>query len=174
MSPSLADRRRFILRMRSYIKILLWKKIAGSSRFRYIEGFLIECRKPKPKQLLWPITREEDSSVHQSEFEVITCNRRQARENARVQVAIGFGFVSHWLRKWHDFFRPITGQSKAKPKQARITFDTQVKTALISNLWSQYFVSFCSMSTEISKKAQNVLIRTKEKRNFSLRVFQFL
>ena len=38
--------------------------------------------------------------MNQSEFEVITCNRRQARENARVQQVIGFGFASHWLRKW--------------------------------------------------------------------------
>ena len=81
-----------------------------------------------PKQLLWPITRDEDSSVNQSEFEVITCNRRQARENARVQPAIGFGFASHWLRKWREFCQPITEQSKAKPKQMRICFDTQLKT----------------------------------------------
>ena len=57
-------------------------------------------------------------------------NRRQARENARVQLAIGFGFASHWLRKWREFCQPITERSKAKPKQTRITFDTQLKTAL--------------------------------------------
>ena len=27
-----------------------------------------------------------------------------ARENACDQVAIGFGFASDWLRKWHEFF----------------------------------------------------------------------
>ena len=46
--------------------------------------------------------------MNQSEFEVITCNRRQARENARVQLAIGFAFASHWLRKWREFWQPIT------------------------------------------------------------------
>ena len=34
-----------------------------------------------------------------SQSEVITCSRRNARENACVQVAIGFGFA----RKWSDF-----------------------------------------------------------------------
>ena len=58
--------------------------------------------------------------MNQSEIEVITCNRRQARENARVQLAISFGFGSHWLRKWREFCQPITGRSKAKPKQTQI------------------------------------------------------
>ena len=46
--------------------------------------------KPKPDQLLWPIRRDEDSSVNQSEFKPITCNQRQERENARGQLVIGF------------------------------------------------------------------------------------
>ena len=48
----------------------------------------------------------------------------------RKRVTIGFGFTSGWLRKWREFFQPITERSNAKPKQMRITFDTQVKTAL--------------------------------------------
>ena len=40
------------------------------------------------------------------------------RENACDQVAIGFSLESDWLRKWSDFFDPITLRSKAKPKQA--------------------------------------------------------
>lgn len=36
------------------------------------------------------ITREEDSSVDQSEFEVITCARHQRRENSRL-VLVWFG-----------------------------------------------------------------------------------
>ncbi len=34
------------------------------------------------------------------------------------------------MRKWHAFFKPIFKCSNAKPMQTRITFDTQVKTAL--------------------------------------------
>ena len=55
---------------------------------------------------------------------------RLARENVRKRVTIDFGFTSDWLKKWREFFQPITKRSDAKPKQPRITFDTQVKTAL--------------------------------------------
>ena len=37
--------------------------------------------------------------MDQSESEANTCNRRQARENARERGTIGFDFPSHWLRK---------------------------------------------------------------------------
>ena len=33
-------------------------------------------------------------------------------------------------RKWRESFQPITKRSNAKPKQTRITLDSQVKTAL--------------------------------------------
>ena len=51
-----------------------------------------------------------------------TRNRRQARENACDQITIGFGFASDWLS-----FKPIIERSEVK---LRITFDTQLKTAL--------------------------------------------
>ena len=55
--------------------------------------------------------------MNQSEFEANACNRRQARENTCDHVMIGFGLVSHWLKKWREFCQPITPRSKAKPKQ---------------------------------------------------------
>ena len=55
--------------------------------------------------------------MNQSEFEADACNRRQARETMCDQVMIGFGLVSHWLKKWREFCQPITERSKAKPKQ---------------------------------------------------------
>ena len=73
--------------------------------------------------------------MNQSEFEANTCNRRQVRENACEQGTIGFGFTSYWLRKWREFYQPITERSNAKPKQKHITFDTQLKTALINLLY---------------------------------------
>ena len=75
--------------------------------------------KPKSKQLLWSITTDDGSSINQSEFEVIICNRRQAWENERVQLAIGFGFASHWLRKRPKFCQPITEWSKANYRSKR-------------------------------------------------------
>ena len=53
--------------------------------------------KPKPKQLLRPITTETNSTMNQSQFLAITCNSLKARENSRVQGGIGFGVASYWL-----------------------------------------------------------------------------
>ena len=63
--------------------------------------------------------------------EANTRNQRQARENACDQVAIGF--ASDWLSRWREFFKLISYHTaqKAKPKQFRITFDTQLKTTVI-------------------------------------------
>ena len=41
--------------------------------------------------------------MNQSELGANTCNRRQAREYAAEQGAVGFGFDSHWLTKWREF-----------------------------------------------------------------------
>ena len=40
--------------------------------------------------------------MNQWELKANTRNRRQARENARDQVAIGFGFESDWLRRCRE------------------------------------------------------------------------
>ena len=54
--------------------------------------------KPKPKQLLRPITTGAGSAMNQSQFLAITCNSLKAREKSRVHGAIGFGFTSHWFK----------------------------------------------------------------------------
>ena len=61
--------------------------------------------KPKPKQLLRPITTGTNSSMNQSQFLAITCNSPEAREISRVHGAIGFGFASHWLKNWRESFK---------------------------------------------------------------------
>ena len=55
--------------------------------------------KPKPKQVLRPITTGADSAMNQSELLAMTCNSLEAREKSRVHGAIGFGFDSHWFTK---------------------------------------------------------------------------
>ena len=65
------------------------------------------------------------------------------RENVSDQVAIVFSFTSDWLRGWRKFYRPITEYSKAKPIQSRITFDTQLKNALM--LLAQNQLTFYSL-----------------------------
>ena len=83
--------------------------------------------KPKPKQLLRPITTGADSVTNQSQFLAITCNTLKTREKSRVHGAIGFGFASHWLKNWRESFKPITKRSN---RNYIITFDSHLKTAL--------------------------------------------
>ena len=60
--------------------------------------------KPKPKQLLRPITTGAGSVINQSQFLAITCNSLEAREKSRVHGAIAFDFDSHWLKYWRESF----------------------------------------------------------------------
>ena len=84
-------------------------------------------KKPKPKQLLRPITTGANSAMSQSQSLAITCNSLKGREKSRVHGAIGFGFVSHWLKNWRESFEPIT---KCSNRNHVITFDSHLKTAL--------------------------------------------
>ena len=75
--------------------------------------------KPKPKQLLRPITTGAGSAMNQSQFLAITCNSLEARETKI--------FASHWLKNWRESFKPITKRSN---RNHVITFDSHLKTAL--------------------------------------------
>ena len=44
-----------------------------------------------------------------------------------MQVAIGFGFPSHWLINWREIFKPITNRSNCNRV---FTFYSYLKTAL--------------------------------------------
>ena len=83
--------------------------------------------KPKPKQLLRPITTETNSAMNQSQFVAIICNSLEAREKSRVHDAIGFGFgfgfASHWLKNWHETFKPITKRSNRNHAIFRQSFE---------------------------------------------------
>ena len=83
--------------------------------------------KPKPTQLLKPITTGADSAMNQSQLQAITCNSLKARERSHVDGAIGFGFVSHSLKNWRESFKPITKRSNCNNE---ITFDSHSKTTL--------------------------------------------
>ena len=83
--------------------------------------------KPKPNQLLRPITTGTNSAMNQSQFLAITCNSLKAREKSRVHGAIGFGFGSRWWKNWRESFKPITKRSN---RNHVITFYCHLKTAL--------------------------------------------
>ena len=95
------------------------------------------AEKPKPKQLLRPITTGAGSTMNQSKFLAITCISLEAREKSRVRGAIGFNFDSHSLKNWRESFKPITKRSN---RNHVITFDSHLKTALYT------FVSWCNVS----------------------------
>ena len=85
--------------------------------------------KPKPKQLLRPITTGADSAMNQSQFLAITSNSLKAREKSRVQGAIAFGFASYWLKNWRESFKPII---KLSNNNLVTTFDSYLKAALLA------------------------------------------
>ena len=85
--------------------------------------------KPKPKQLLRPITTGAKRAMNQSQFLEITSNSLETRDKSRVHGVIGFGFASHWLKNWRESFKPIT---KRNNRNHVITFDSHLKTALIA------------------------------------------
>ena len=92
--------------------------------------------KPKPKQLLRPITTGAASEMNQSQFLAITCNSLRAREKSHVHGEIGFGFASHWLKNWRESFEPIAKRSN---RNHVIAFDSHLKTALL-NIFKQNLV----------------------------------
>ena len=61
-----------------------------------IGGFQLSVSKPKPKYTLANHNRCKQCNEPIS-------NQRQAREEACERLTIGFGFASHWLRKWREF-----------------------------------------------------------------------
>ena len=75
-------------------------------------------------------------------------NRPEARENESDQVAIGFSFESCWLRGWREVSRRIAERSKAKPRQSRITFDTQSKIARKYDKTPGKQICFCFFSAD--------------------------
>ena len=101
--------------------------------------------KPKPKQLIRPITTGADSAMNQSQFLAITCNSLKAREKSRVQGAIGFGFASHWLKNWRESFKATTKRSN---RNHVITFDSRLKTALLHfTKWHNIFSPVPAITT---------------------------
>ena len=76
--------------------------------------------KQKPKQLLWPITKDAEQSIVQSKLKAVT----QSAGNLLEQFTIGIGFTADWLRKWVAFFQTITKHNNANPKQTPLLLPT--------------------------------------------------
>ena len=48
-------------------------------------------------------------------------------------MTIGFSFESDWLRKWREYFGPVTERSEAKPKQSQIYLRHWIENCSWSN-----------------------------------------
>ena len=82
--------------------------------------------------------------------------------NARVELAIGFGFASHCSEKWFEFCQPITERSQAKPKETeKKTFDAQLKKRSI----------FKSVLTNCTKSVFNIILFFKKVQRFDVIIF---
>ena len=57
-------------------------------------------------------------------------------EKSRVHGTIGFGFNSHWLKNWHESFKPITKRSN---RSHVISFNSHLNTALVFYVSCKYF-----------------------------------
>ena len=110
----------------SYNPIQSYHNCQSSSTFQ------LSIEKPNPK---WCQSEKKVIVIiSQWEHRVETGNLLKVRENASDLAMIGFSFTFDWLRLWREFSGPITQQSKAKPKQSSITFDTQLETALTKEI----------------------------------------
>ena len=123
MNTVLANKRFSFLRNSSGLSVGKWDT-KGWYQTCWYSGFQMTVEKPKPEQLLLPITTGTNSAMNQSQSLAITCNSLEAREKSRVH---GGGFASHWLKNWRDSFKPITKRSNCNHV---ITFDGHLKTAL--------------------------------------------
>ena len=67
------------------------------------------------------------------------CHNQSNHNGQSEQIEISQGanesFASDWLIKWREFSTPITTErGKIKPMQSRITFDNQLKIALMNSV----------------------------------------
>ena len=79
--------------------------------------------KPKPKQLLRPITAGANSATNQSQFIAITCNSLKAREKYDV-------YMVPLVLVWFSLVENLARVFKANDRNHIITFDSHLKTLL--------------------------------------------
>ena len=63
--------------------------------------------------------RDVNSAMNQSERVAIILIHVTGAKHGKMhgnKFTIGFGFASHWLKKWREFYKPISERSKVKTK----------------------------------------------------------
>ena len=89
------------------------------------------AEKPKPKQLLRPITTGTNSAMNQSQFLATelpeTSSKRGKNHAYKVGLVLVLVFRLIGLKNWRESLKPITKRSN---RNHVITFDSHLKTAL--------------------------------------------
>ena len=83
--------------------------------------------------ILRPITTGANSAMNQSELQTIIHYLLNARENWRVQGAMGFGLAFHWLKNWREIFKPISKRSNRKLRFSNDCRKTKTKAITPTN-----------------------------------------
>ena len=94
-----------------------------------LECISTECRKVKPNMY-------NSQSEHRILFKEPIRNESKYKrmpEARETLVTIGFSFESDWLRKWREYFGPVTERSEAKPKQSQIYLRHWIENCSWSN-----------------------------------------
>ena len=73
--------------------------------------------------------------MNQSELEANTCYHRRTRENAYEPVTTGFDFAPIGWESGASFSRQSQSVAMQNQSNRKITFDAQLKTALLVEFW---------------------------------------
>jgi len=98
-----------------------------------VEQFSNECRKTKTIEIT-PANHNKNKLPNKPGAN--KCTRRQARENACDQVTVGLSFTFDWSRKGARFFNQSQSEVKQNQSKTHITFDSQLKTALMQHSYT--------------------------------------
>ena len=96
--------------------------------------------------------------MNQSELQAIILYLLNARENCRIQGAMGFGLAFHWLKNWREIFKPISKRSNLKllweSSALSIFFLHYVLSTELRQLWLLLLLLLCNEKMIITSASQ--------------------
>ena len=96
-----------------------------------VERFSIKCRKPKTQSNHTGQPQRTQTNPLSNQNSKKIADAKRGKMCAGDSQLLLHGFTSDWLRKWRELLNQSQSVVDAKPKQTRITLDSQVKTAPI-------------------------------------------
>ena len=89
--------------------------------------------------------------MNQSKLDANSRSWCEARENVRKRVTIGFGFTCDWLRKWREFFKPITKNTDNPVNQSNLDANTRGWCEARENVRERVTIGFSFTSDWLRK-----------------------